>query len=212
MPEPLSNPDRWVDLYGDMLYGYALKLVSNTSLAHDLVQDTFLAALKSKKSFKKQSHEKTWFFGILKHKILDHLRDKYRQVPGNGENFLSSRTFPCRFNEKPAGNENAGTEEAVEAFFDNASGMLKKMPSAWQVHPSELIEKEEFWSALHTCLDHLPEKTRDAFKLRELEEEKTEDICKVLDITATNLWVILHRARVLMRSCLEKNWFKAENS
>ena len=191
MPEPLSNPDKWVDLYGDMLYGYALKLVSNTSLAHDLVQDTFLAALKSRKSFKKQSHEKTWFFGILKHKILDHLRDKYRQMPGN---------------------ENAGTEEAVEAFFDQSSGMLKKMPSAWQVHPSELIEKEEFWSALHSCLDHLPEKTRDAFKLRELEDEKTEDICKVLNITATNLWVILHRARVLMRSCLEKNWFKAGNS
>jgi RNA polymerase sigma-70 factor (ECF subfamily) len=188
MPEPLSSPDTWVDLYGDMLYGYALKMLSNTTLAHDLVQETFLAALKSRKSFKKQSHEKTWFFGILKHKILDHLRHKYREMQGA---------------------ENAGTEEAVEAFFDHASGMLKKMPASWQVNPSELIEKEEFWSTLHSCLDHLPEKTRDAFKLRELEEEKTEDICKVLDITATNLWVILHRARVLMRSCLEKNWFKA---
>jgi len=191
MLQNLSKSDEWVDLHGDMLYGYALKMVADPILAQDLVQETFLAALNSRKSFKKQSHEKTWFCGILKHKILDHLRHKYREMPGSDGDV---------------------TEKAVDAFFDNASGMLKKMPSAWQVHPSELIEKEEFWSALHTCLDHLPEKTRDAFKLRELEEEKTEDICKVLDITATNLWVILHRARVLMRSCLEKNWFKAENS
>ena len=191
MLQNLSKSDEWVDLHGDMLYGYALKMVADPILAQDLVQETFLAALNSRKSFKKQSHEKTWFCGILKHKILDHLRHKYREMPGSDGDV---------------------TEKAVDAFFDNASGMLKKMPASWQVHPSELIEKEEFWSALHTCLDHLPEKTRDAFKLRELEEEKTEDICKVLDITATNLWVILHRARVLMRSCLEKNWFKAENS
>lgn len=188
MPHKLSDPDEWVDLYGDILYGYALNLFPNNVLAHDLVQETFLAALKSRKSFKQQSHEKTWFLGILKHKIMDHLRHKYREMPDN---------------------DAAGTEEAVEAFFDPASGMLKKMPSSWQVDSSELIEKEEFWSILHTCLDHLPPKICDAFKLRELEEEKTEDICKVLNITTTNLWVILHRARVLMRSCLEKNWFKA---
>lgn len=189
MPQSLSDPETWVDVYGDMLYAYALKLVSNQAVARDLVQETFLAALKSRQSFKRRSHEKTWFFGILKHKIFDYLRHKYRRTP-----------WP----------DDTGMGETMEAFFDPATDQLKKMPAPWQATPSDLLEKDEFWATLHSCLSQLPEKARDAFKLRELEGESTETICKVLDITPTNLWVMLYRARLLLRRCLEKNWFERE--
>lgn len=189
MAQPLSSPHQWVDLYADALYAYAIKIIPDSHQAENLLQETFLAALKSKDSFKGNSSEKTWLIAILRHKITDHLRTKYREVP-------ASSLVP----------EDAGTD----AFFDQVNGALKKNPGSWDIQPDQLLNKEEFWRAFEECLKRLPSKTAEAFSLSEMEEMNSKEICKVLSVTPTNLWSLLHRARVQLRQCLQINWFEHE--
>jgi len=185
----LSNPQQWVDLYADDLYSYAIKMIPNTHQAENLVQETFLAALKSKDSFKGNSSEKTWLIGILRHKIMDHLRSKYKEVP-------VSSISPEDTN--------------IDSFFDQINETLKQKPGLWDFEPNQLLDKEEFWRTFEECLNRLPPKTAEAFSLSELEQTKSNEICKVLNITPTNLWSLLHRARVQLRQCLQINWFEHE--
>jgi len=173
-----SNPKTWVDLYADDLYSYAIKMIPNTHQAENLIQETFLAALKSKESFKGNSSEKTWLIGILRHKITDHLRSKYKEVP-------VSSLAPEDIN--------------IDSFFDQINETLKKNPGSWDFQPDQLLNKEEFWRAFEECLKHLPSKTAEAFSLSELEQTKSKEICKVLNVTPTNLWSLLHRARIQLR-------------
>lgn len=189
MAHSLSSPQQWVDLYADDLYAYALKIIPDSHQAENLIQETFLAALKSKDSFKGHSTEKTWLIGILRHKINDHLRAKYKEVP------VSSL---------------APENVSIDSFFDQIHETLKKSPGAWEIHPDQLLEREEFWKAFEECLKHLPPKTAEAFSLSEMEEMDSKEICKVLNVTATNLWSLLHRARVQLRQCLQMNWFEHE--
>lgn len=189
MSNSLSDPQQWVDLYADDLYAYALKMIPQPDQAENLLQETFLAALKSKDTFKGNSTEKTWLMGILRHKITDYLRVKYKEVP-------VSSLVPEDVN--------------IESFFDQVNETLKKAPGSWEIHPDQLIEKEEFWKAFENCLKRLPPKTAEAFSLSEMEEMPSKEICKVLNVTATNLWSLLHRARVQLRQCLQINWFEHE--
>ena len=182
-----SNPEQWVDLYADSLFSFALKFISQTDQAQNLVQETFLAALKSHSSFQGASSEKTWLLGILKHKITDYLRLKYRETPASQ---LVSENMH------------------VEDFFDNIDQHLIKEPGTWEFNPNALLENKEFWKAFQDCLSHLPEKSSQAFSLRELENIDTKEICKILAVSSTNLWVLLHRARLQLRQCLETNWFE----
>ena len=110
-----SSPQQWVDLYADDLYSYALKFISQTDTAENLVQETFLAALKNRSSFEGRSSEKTWLIGILKNKITDHLRRKYREIPAS---------------------QLAGEEQTIESFFDSRSGHLKQEPREWKLNPT----------------------------------------------------------------------------
>jgi len=185
----LSNPKQWVDLYADDLYAYALKTIPHPDQAENLIQETFLAALKSKDSFKGNSTEKTWLIGILRHKITDHLRSKYREIP------VSSL---------------APEETSVDSFFDQVNETLKKAPGSWDIQPDQLLDKQEFWRAFEECLKRLPPKTAQAFSLSEMEQTDSKEICKVLNVSATNLWSLLHRARVQLRQCLQINWFEHE--
>jgi len=185
----VSNPQLWVDLYADDLYAYALKMIPHPDQAENLIQETFLAALKSKNSFKGISSEKTWLIGILRHKITDLLRSKYREVP------VSSL---------------APEDVSVDSFFDHANETLKKNPGSWDFQPDQLLNKEEFWRAFEECLKRLPTRTAEAFSLSEMEKMNSREICKVLNVTATNLWSLLHRARVQLRQCLQINWFEHE--
>jgi len=183
-----SPADQWVDLYGDALFSYALKFIPQTDVAQNLVQETFLAALQNRAGFKGNSSEKTWLIGILKNKITDHLRLKYRETP-------ASQLVEDNIH--------------VEDFFDNADfGHLKKKPGNWEFNPSALVENKEFWGHYNDCLEKLPEKTAQAFSLREIDAMDSKEVCKVLSITSTNLWVLLHRARLQLRQCLETNWFE----
>lgn len=181
------SAEEWVDLFGDDLYSYALKFISQTDVAENLVQETFLAALKSQALFAGKSSQKTWLIGILKNKIIDYFRSKYKEIPVS---------------------QLIEEDATIEGFFDSQTGHLNQEPKPWELNPTELLENKEFWSSFNDCLSHLPEKTAQAFSLREIEAMDSKEICKVLGISPTNLWILLHRARIQLRQCLETNWFK----
>jgi len=183
MNQPEHTPDtsRWVEDHGDALYRYALLRVNNPDLAGDLVQDTFLSALKGAEKFRGGSTVRTWLIGILKHKIIDHYRRNRIEV-------LAS--------EMPA-----STEDDDLDHVDRAS-------DSWAEAPSQLVENQEFWAVFTRCLAGLPEAHRRAFSMREFDGLSGEEICKILEVTPSNLWVMLHRARAKLRRCLEVNWFE----
>ncbi len=183
----ISNPDHWVDHYSDSLFGFALTRIRNREAAENLVQETFLAALQAKEHFSGKSSEKTWLIGIMKHKIIDYFRHKYREIPATD---LQTE------------------EQAINAFFDR-SEHFKKQPTHWSPQPREIVENGEFWKTFEKCLQKLPAQTAQAFTLREIDRIDHKKICKVLNISSTNLWVMLHRARLQLRHCLESNWFES---
>ncbi|MFC1858485.1 sigma-70 family RNA polymerase sigma factor [Thermodesulfobacteriota bacterium] len=184
----MKNPETWVDEYGDQLYQFAFTRVHDSEIAADLVQETFLAGLKSKDRFEGRSSMRTWLTGILKHKIIDHLRKKNREYPVTDIELYV---------------------DTLGEFFDK-SGHWKTGPAKWIANPSKLYEQQEFLEIFYQCLSGLTSRLADAFKLREIDGLSTDEICKVLSITATNLWVLLHRARMKLRGCLERNWFEKE--
>lgn len=181
----LTHPENWVNEYGDALYSFALIRVRNPAVAEDLVQETFLAALKARETFAGQSSEKTWLTGILKHKIVDHLRRAHRHV--QTEDIEKSADLNAEpFDE--SGHWNVGIDR-------------------WK-DPSASLQQEEFWSALSLCISALPEHLADLFTLREIEEMDTEEVCETLGIsTPNNMWVMLSRTRMKLRECMDKYWF-----
>lgn len=185
----LNDPSVWVDLYGDYLYTYALRRIQDISVAQDLVQDTFMAALKSMKNFKGKSSEKTWFTSILRNKIIDHIRKKYKQP------ILET--------------DQTGDIDTNSYFHSN--GKWKDSPKDWASNPEKLLEQKSFLEILKKCVGDIPQKLAHALTLRELEGVTTKEICKVLDISSTNCWTMLHRARLLVRKCVEANWLEIKD-
>ena len=181
----VENPEKWVDLYGDYLYRYALYRVYEATVAEDLVQETFLAALRSLKNFQYRSSIKTWLTGILKHKIIDHFRKKAK--------------------EQPMDDIESNINNLDNLFTKN--GQWKIKPADWNANPQKRYDQKEFIKILQKCLSELPVRQASAFILREIVGENTKEICKILDISTTNSWVLLHRARMYLRRCLEINWF-----
>ncbi len=178
------NTDKWIDNYADYMYNYAVVRVNNGDLAKDLVQDTFFAGLKSAKNFQGKSTERTWLISILKRKIIDH----YRKI-----------------------NSKKGQAEVRMNFYDDGENegnwIEERVPQSWDNQSEKTIENEELKSQLDSCIDALPEKYAMVFRMKTIQEFETEEICKELDITASNLWVIIHRARTQLRKCMEDNWF-----
>lgn len=187
--KPTRNTEQrlaaWANRHLDALFGYAVQRVGQRETAEELVQETFLAAIKNHKNYNGQSTELTWLIGILRHKIADH----YRQM--------------ARFN----GDEES--DEKVAGRF-NKRGHWSPKPASWQGDPAELAENQEFWETLQHCLSALPGPLAHAFILREMEEQDSQAVCQTLDIAPANLWTRLHRARLRLRDCLEFNWFKTE--
>ena len=186
----IDSPERWVDRYGDLLYRFALVRIKDPSIAEDLVQETFLAALHSRDRFEGRSKARTWLIAILKHKIIDHIRKKTKeQTTDRLENIA---------------------EIDDSSFSDNGKWHLH--PNKWVINPDQVYQQKEFMETLYRCLSELPDRLARAFILREIDQQSTEEICKALDITATNSWVMLYRARMSLRLCLEQNWFETLNS
>ena len=183
----IDNPETWVDEYGDFLYRYALSRVKDPSVAEDLVQETFLAALRARENFKGRSAGRTWLIAILKHKIVDYIRKKIREPSSDKIETLS---------------------DLADSDF-NDKGEWQIRPFKWAINPGKIYEQKEFLDVLYLCLAELPERLAEAFMLREMDGLSTEEVCKALSITATNSWVMLYRARMSLRRCLENKWLSA---
>jgi RNA polymerase sigma-70 factor (TIGR02943 family) len=169
--------------------------IGSTAVAEDLVQETFLSAIRGRDTFKGGSTEKTWLVSILKNKIIDHYRKK--DVLKNATQYL------------------AETErEFTGSFFDLNHGhwLGHAAPAAWSESADGAINNAEFNGVVENCVKKMPGKLAPVFIAKFLEEEDAEEICKVHNISSSNYWVMLHRARVLMRSCLEKNWFMSKKA
>jgi RNA polymerase sigma-70 factor (ECF subfamily) len=183
-PAAPSHAD--LEAHRPYLVRYARLQLRNGDAAEDVVQETLLAALENKAGFAGRSQLRTWLTGILKHKIIDHLRRQAREAP-------------------LALDEDGDPEAAIDALFKE-DGHWKEMPADWG-RPDEAFENKAFWEVLERCQQQLPPKAARVFMLREMMELPTEDICKELAITSTNCWVMLHRARLSLRQCLEALWF-----
>jgi RNA polymerase sigma-70 factor (ECF subfamily) len=179
------NPNNWVKLHADYLYNFAISRINEHDLAKDLVQDTFFAGLKAMDNFQGLASERTWLVAILKRKIIDH----YRKI-----------------------NSNKGKAEVKMNFYADGERegewIEERVPSNWNNEIEKQIENEELNVALEKCINNLPEKYAMVFRMKTIQQLETEDICKELEITSSNLWVIIHRARTQLRKCMEDNWFK----
>ena len=187
---PMSDADtfrRSLETERPYLLRYARLQLRNPAAAEDAVQDTLVAALAGQAAFAGRSAIRTWLTGILKHKIIDSIRRSSREVAaGAGD---------------PDG-ENLADPDA--AFVED--GHWRDLSSSWGIPDRTLLQKE-FFRVLEECLARLPEKTARVFMMREHLDMDTDAICKELGITPTNCWVMLYRARMTLRLCLQQNWF-----
>lgn len=182
----VPSPGAWVDEHGDALYAYARTRLRNQSTAEDVVQETFLAALKARHSFSGRSSERTWLVGILRHKIIDSIKKEGRAAP-------------------------VEDTDTLQNVFDS-SGRWKTAPTDWQEHPRMALENKELGAVLQTCIRSLPALQNQAFVLRELEGLSAADVCRTLNISRANLYVVMHRARVQLRNELNAFTEKVQGS
>ena len=186
------DPTTWVDEHGDYLFRYAVMRLRDDTLAEDCVQETFLSAIKAIESYGGKSTERTWLTGILKHKIIDHFRRSVKETPINEED-VDPAAFDGLFN--PEGR-----------WKDHWNWSIK--PTAWNVSPDAVFQETEFFKVLQGCLSKLPERVAGVFALREMDGLETVEICEILSLSASNFWVMMHRARMGLRRCVELKWFK----
>lgn len=184
MPKHQLNPKKWIDSYADYLFNYTITRVNDKDTAEDLVQETFFSGLKSAQNFKGEASERTWLISILKRKIIDHYR-KINSTKGKAE---------VRVNFSESDTEGDWLEERVADPFDK--------------NAENEIENTELGLAIHNCLEKLPQKQADIFKKKTIQNFDTEAICNEYNITPSNLWVIIHRARTTLANCLDETWFK----
>lgn len=189
-PHPILDPSQWVSRYADELFRYALCKTGNTDLSEDLVQDTFLAALDAASGFRGQSSERTWLYAILKFRIAGH----YRKASTSRELRMES--------EAEAG-------DLSDTFFtSDGSWRPQCRPKNWLHGHGGDLENKELSQAIQHCIDNLSVPQKQLVVLKLIEEIEVSDICKELGISASNYWVIIHRAKLRLRACLEQNWLK----
>jgi RNA polymerase sigma-70 factor (ECF subfamily) len=181
MPKHQLEPKNWVQRYSDYLYNYTVARVNDSEMAKDLVSETFLSALKSMANFKGEASERTWLISILKRKIIDY----YRKI-----------------------NSTKGKAEVRINYNDNSEGdwLEERVSDPFDTTAEDSLTNSELGDAIMHCLEKLPEKQAKVFKMKTILGYETDVICNELNITASNLWVIIHRARNAMAKCLEKNW------
>jgi RNA polymerase sigma-70 factor, ECF subfamily len=186
------DPDSWVDEHGDVLFRFAFVRLRDETLAEDMVQETLLSAIQSLESYGGKSTERTWLTGILKHKLIDHYRKNRNQVQITDE----------------------------DTDLSGLDGLFER-PDAWDGHwavamrpvdpeqsPEQVLEREEFWDVMSRCLSDMPARVASVFTLREMDGLESSEICELLCLSANNFWVIMHRARMQLRRCIEINWFR----
>ncbi|MFK8037201.1 MAG: sigma-70 family RNA polymerase sigma factor [Crocinitomicaceae bacterium] len=183
MENKVANIDtkKWVESYSDYLFNYAIVRVNDSDLAKDLVQDTFIAGLKGLEKFEGKSAVRTWLVSILKRKIIDFWRQKETRKTDVFSSFFTEGKMMTKWSE----NERPG-------------GRLSEIDLE--------IENNELKTAILQCVDNLPEKYKSVFVDKMIDEKDSDEVCKENNITPSNFWVIIHRAKMQMRACLEKSW------
>ncbi len=190
------NPADWINKHGDYLFSIAMLRVGNRETAEDLLQETFLAAIRGINEFRGDSSERTWLVSILKNKVADYFRKK--DVLRETASYLTD------------------TDSAFHQYFFEDDhehyGHWKngRAPRQWDVQVDPDAMDGELELVLQNCIQTLPERLRSAFTARYIDDEKSENICKELGITPSNYWVLIHRAKVIVRECLGRNWFEVK--
>lgn len=179
------DPAKWLDEHGDYLFRFAMKHLRDEAQAEDAVQETLLAALQAVNKFSGDSSPRTWLTGILKHKIVDIIRKQSRMTTHDDDEVFDKATDPGH-------------------MFDQRGHWL--VAQAGWGNPESALDQERFWKAFSACLENLPPKLARIFSLRELSGLETAELCEVMNISTSNCWVILHRARLALKQCLEAGW------
>jgi RNA polymerase sigma-70 factor (ECF subfamily) len=179
----MSDFARQVEDLRPQLMRFARAQLRNDAWAEDAVSDTLLAALEKPQAFTGASQLKTWLVGILKHKLIDQLRRHTREVASSPD-------------------DDSGLEDLVFA----PDGHFRDREVTWH-SPESSLQQRQFFEVLQACVEHLPATQARVFMMREWLELEAEEICKEIGVTSTNLWVLLHRARLRLRECLQAKWF-----
>ena len=184
-----------VDSEADYLFRFALRYFSQEDIAEELVQETFLAATASQTNFQGQSAPRTWLTSILKHKIIDRLRKKGREIPVS------------------ALERDEDEDKSTNSFFDTHEHWeIPAGPVQWCNDPDFLLSQKQFLAVVEECLAKLSPSLRSLFLMREVEGFSQEELCNELGLSATNLRVKLHRTRLLLRDCVQVNWLGQKES
>lgn len=185
-----STFKKWVDEFTDELFKWAYFKTSSNETAEDLVQETFFSAYKAYDKFEGKSSPKTWLFSILNNKIIDH----YRKKQITTENSLSL-------------SEEQGAEIADGMFKDTGAWTNTPVHPVWESE-THLLDNPEFNAIMTECMSHLPENWRTAITYKYVLDKKGEEISKELNLSSSNYWQIIHRAKLLLKKCIEINWIK----
>jgi len=172
------------------LLKFALLQLRNPTWAEDAVSETLLAALEKPQSFGGRSQLKSWLIGILKHKLVDQIRRQTKEMSTSSSE---------------------DEDEGLEDQLFGQDGHWRNAPQDWG-NPEQNLHQVEFFRVLEACVENLPGQQGRLFMMREWLELETDEICKQLTITPTNLWVMLHRARLKLRECLEVRWFNGRSA
>mgnify|MGYP000147342093 CR=1 FL=1 len=175
------DTSQWVDQYSDALFGYAYYRLNDRELAYDYVQETFYSALKALDRFEQKSSVKTWLFSILKRKIIDYWRQQEARKTKAVSKIVSNQ------------DQDTSWVEYVTAKNDRPEVEIE-------------IENSELRSALMSCISGLPEKWKAVFVDKYIDEKDSEEICNEHNITSSNFWVIIHRAKARLQGCMKENW------
>lgn len=175
-----------------VLFRYALLQLRDNELADDVVQETLLAAWQSATKFEAKAGLRTWLIGILKHKIADHWRGNTREIVASDLELIDTIV-----------------NETDEDNFFMSNGHWHDGPRTW-ADPEAALKQQEFWTIYETCQNRLPPNMAKVFILRELVGLDTNEVCSETGLSESNYWVIMHRARLRLRECLEIHWFNTK--
>lgn len=175
------NPDKWVRAYSDALYSYVCSKISDTNTAQDIVQDTFLSAWKARETYNGQASERNWLFAICKNKIIDY----YRNSAKISINYIAELN-----------NNN-------DYFTADNDWQPYARPQEWTTS----LETKELYKILKLCKEKLQELQNAVFCLKYFDDLDSDEICKELAITPSYYWTLMHRARLQMRACIDRNWY-----
>lgn len=185
MNEEIIN---WFHTYSDDLFGWAYHKTSSKEVAEDLVQETFLSAVKGYDNFNKDSQPKTWLFAILNNKIIDFYRKKARSIT------LNDKQAEQKFINQ------------TDSFFDSDQRWtLNREAILWE-EETHILDDPKFKNVLNACMGKLPENWKFAISAKYLLNKSSKLICQELKVTPSNYWQIVHRAKLMLKKCMDLNW------